>query len=245
MARPGSLTDVFGHALEDAVNGRPDSIVLERDDGYVDTFPSSVLLQRLPEWPPIERWLLRSVRPPALDLGCGAGRVALVLQERGMRVLAIDQSPRAVRVARRRGVREARVMDLFDLRLPPNRFRTVLLFGNNFGMFGTPSRMRQILRQLHGLTADGARIIGTGIDPYRTDEPAHRRYHTGNRRRGRMPGEVRLRARYHAYQGPWFRLLWVSPKELHRLVQGTGFRVLGIRRSQGPQYAAILERQSS
>ena len=245
MARPDSRTDVFGHALEDAVDGRPDSIVLERDDGYVDNFPSSVLLQPLSEWPPIERWLLRSVRPPVLDLGCGAGRVALVLQDRGIRVLAVDQSPRAVRVARRRGVREARVMDLFDLRLPRNRFRTVLLYGNNFGMFGTPLRMRRILHQLYGLTTEGARIIGTGIDPYRTDEPAHRRYHARNRHEGRMPGEVRLRARYHSYRGPWFRLLWLSPNELSRLVKGTGFRVLKIRKSRGPQYAVILGRQPS
>ncbi len=48
------------------------------------------------------RWL---VPGPALDLGCGAGQVALHLQGPGCEVVGIDVSPRAVEVCRRRACR--------------------------------------------------------------------------------------------------------------------------------------------
>ncbi|MDG6899020.1 MAG: class I SAM-dependent methyltransferase [Nitrososphaerota archaeon] len=40
-----------------------------------------------------------------LDVGCGAGRVALYLQGWGLDVVGVDNSPFALRVARLRGVR--------------------------------------------------------------------------------------------------------------------------------------------
>ena len=56
---------------------------------------------------------------------------ALELQARGRQELAIDPSPGAVEVARRRGVRDVRLMRLEDGKASLARFGTVLMYGNN------------------------------------------------------------------------------------------------------------------
>jgi len=41
-----------------------------------------------------------------MDVGCGAGRVALELQSRGLDVVGLDESPLASQAAKLRGVHE-------------------------------------------------------------------------------------------------------------------------------------------
>jgi 2-polyprenyl-3-methyl-5-hydroxy-6-metoxy-1,4-benzoquinol methylase len=61
-------------------------------------------------WPSHHPRAMRYAKGRVLDVGAGAGRVSLHLQDRGQDVVAIDNSPRAIAVCRRRGVREARVL---------------------------------------------------------------------------------------------------------------------------------------
>jgi len=53
---------------------------------------------------------MRHVRGRVLDVGCGAGRVAIHLEPRGQAVLSIDVSPGAVRTAGERGARDVRLL---------------------------------------------------------------------------------------------------------------------------------------
>src|SRR5204863_4388583 len=97
--------DAFGHLLTDAAAGRRVIEVVERDDGCVFTGDPSYYLAPFRRWWPQERRAMRYVRGRVLDVGCGAGRVSLHLQERGLDVVGIDVSPLAVQVARHRGRR--------------------------------------------------------------------------------------------------------------------------------------------
>jgi SAM-dependent methyltransferase len=178
----------------------------------------------------------------ALDVGCGAGRVSLYLQRRGLRVTAIDNSPLAVRVCRRRGVREARVLAIEQIpRLAGAPYDTVVMFGNNFGLFGGFMKARRLLRQFHRLTGPNAVILAESLNPYTTGEAAHRRYQRRNRQRGRMGGQIRIRVRFRDVKGPWFDYLLVSPGEMKAILAGTGWRLRQILRSGGgPVYVAVL-----
>jgi SAM-dependent methyltransferase len=176
-----------------------------------------------------------------LDVGCGAGRIALHLQERGHEVVGIDISPLAVEVCRRRGIKDVRELPLTRVDSSLGRFDTVVMFGNNFGLFGNPRRARWLLRRLRGLTNEGARILGETRDPYDTDVQHHLEYHERNRQRGRMAGQLRIRVRFLTYTTPWFDYLIVSPAEMKELVAGTGWRVSRNVRD-GVMYVGILER---
>jgi methylase of polypeptide subunit release factors len=73
------------------------------------------------------------VRGRVLDIGAGAGRHSLEAQHRRLEALAIDISPGAVEVCRRRGVRDARLMPLEEIDESLGTFDTALLLCGNFG----------------------------------------------------------------------------------------------------------------
>ena len=81
---------------------------------------------------------------PVLDLGAGAGRAALYLQERGLPVTAVDASPGAAEVCRRRGVADVRLGDVND---PPEdrRWAAVVLLCGNLGLGGSWDGSRRLL----------------------------------------------------------------------------------------------------
>lgn len=64
--------------------------------------------QEFEDWPIHAREAIQRARAPILDTGCGAGRVALYLQSKGSRVLAIDNSPMAGQIRMRSRHRQFR-----------------------------------------------------------------------------------------------------------------------------------------
>ncbi|MDQ3866286.1 MAG: class I SAM-dependent methyltransferase [Actinomycetota bacterium] len=212
--------------------------IVERDDGFIEaTDGPAGYFAPVRAWPFAERRGLRFIRGRVLDVGCGAGRVALELQARGREVVAIDVSPLTVEVARRRGVHDVRVMAFEKVGRQLGRFDTVVMYGNNFGLFGGKAKAERLLGHLRPLAK---RIVASTRDPYDTEDEAHLAYHERNRRRGRMAGQLRLRVRYRDYASAWFDYLIVSPEELEVLVGGTGWRVSRVIEGD-PLYVAVLE----
>ena len=227
------MVDAFGQMLLDEA----DREIVERDDGFVST-AMLVYFAPVRRWAAVERRALRWVRGRVLDVGVGAGRVALELQERGREVVAIDVSQGAVQVALRRGVRDVRLLALEDVDESLGEFDTLVMFGNNFGLFGSRGKARRLLRQLRPFVR---RIVATSNDPSGTEDPIHLAYHERNRNRGRMPGQLRLRIRYRDLIGPWFEYLIVSPDEMAEIVEGTGWEIRHLIRDEDSVYVAVLE----
>lgn len=236
-----TVGDAYGSLVEDASEGREATEIVERDDGLVMVGRFDYLAP-VRRWPPVERRMLRRVRGRVLDVGCGPGRVALELQARGHEVVGIDTSPGAIGVARRRGVASAHVLALEELDERFGVFDTVVMPGNNFGLLGAPPRARRLLRRLRALTAPGARLLGTSLDPLQTNDPLHLAYHARNRARGRPPGLVRLRVRHRELATPWFDYLFVTPQEMGELADAGGWRLVDTIRDEGPVYVGVLER---
>ena len=232
--------DAFGRALFDQFQGGKAIGIVERDDGLIETESMAWYFSENRKWHSAERRALRYLSGRILDVGCGAGRVALHAQERGHDVVAIDVSPLAIDVCRRRGVRDARVLPFTRIDSSLGRFDTVVMFGNNFGLFASPQRARWMLRRLKGLTNAGARILAVSYDPYTTASSRELSYHERNRKRGRMAGQWRIRVRYETYATPWADYLMVSLAEMEELVVGTGWHVQRAFQDES-FYAAVLE----
>lgn len=80
---------------------------------------------------PVWVGLVDEMTSPVLDSGCGTGEHALLLAERGMEVVGIDVSPRAIELAKekasRRGLKvNFRVGDVLSLEGLGRRFATVI-----------------------------------------------------------------------------------------------------------------------
>jgi SAM-dependent methyltransferase len=218
--------------------------VVERDDGFIDASDYNPASYFAPyrKWPRVERMAIRLAHGRTLDVGCGAGRVPLCLQERGVEVVGIDVSPLALEVARRRGAKDVRELSITRIDSSLGRFDTVVMFGNNFGLVGSPRRAKWLLRRFRSLTSDDARILAESRDPYDTAAEHHLAYHERNRRRGRMPGALRIRVRYQSYSTPWFDYLIVAPDEMEKLVEGTGWRLREVIDEGEVVYVGVLER---
>lgn len=242
---PTLAPDIFGRALMDWARGGTEPEIIERDDGFTDVGGGhEFYLAQFRHWPSSERQAIRYARGRVADIGCGAGRVALHLQGRGFDVVGLDQSPLAIRAARLRGVEQARCTSLDSLAPEIGSFDTIVLFGNNFGIFGTPQRLRRELTRWARASPPGARILAESTSPYFGGAPAvDRSFYHQNRLRGRLSGSVTLRNRYGDAVGPWFRWLFVSRNEMRTLLRGTGWRptrILGGPPSE--PYVAVLEK---
>jgi SAM-dependent methyltransferase len=230
----------------DWARGKTEPETLERDDGRTETGAGyDLYVAAVRDWLPAERRALRLVHGRVADVGCGAGRVALHLQEQGHQVVGFDSSPLAVRATRVSGVLDARCVAVDALAADIGSFDTVVLYGNNFGVFGTPARTRRILTTWARRARPGARILAGSTNPYCGGAPGITRdYYFRNIERGRMPGQVRLRLQYGGHVGRWFPWLFVSRREMRILLRGTGWRpsqFIG-ERSSDP-YVAVLEKQ--
>jgi SAM-dependent methyltransferase len=156
--------DALGSALLAALDGRAPSVVIERDDGFVDV-DGTDYFGGLTE---PERHALASATGRVLDVGAGAGRGALVLQERGQRVTALDVSAGAVEACRRRGVRnvyhgtlaQAASDGLADV------FDSAVLLGNNVGLLGSRENAPAFLADLARLVKPDGVVAGVILDPY-------------------------------------------------------------------------------
>jgi SAM-dependent methyltransferase len=237
--------DAFGHAVWDHYHGKPGYEIIERSDGlFAVSGGPAVYLSEPVEWRAHETAALELAAGKVLDIGCNAGRHALYLQGKGLDVTGVDNSPLAVKIAKLRGLAKARVLSITELSARLGTFDTIVMLGNNFGLFGSASRARWLLRRFKGFTRPGARLIVESLDVYKTDLPEHLEYIAANTKRGRMGGQIRMRGRYKRFATPWFDYLMVSPEEMESLVAGTGWRIARLidARNVGPVYAAIIER---
>lgn len=238
--RQPRIGDAFGELYLSCVRGENPVEVYERDDGYLFASPAAKYLAPPEEWLPFERRAVDSASGHVLDIGCGAGRVTLYLQERGLPIVGLDTSPGAVEAAKRRGVRQAVVATVYDHAATRARYDTFLLCGNNLGLLENARNGRAFLVALGSMASPKARIIATGTDPYGLDDPARRRYIEDNRQRGRMGGQARIRIRYRDLTTEWFEYLYCSLDELAELAADTGWLVGDAELEDYPRYTVTL-----
>jgi len=153
--------------------------------------------------------------------------------------VAIDISPGAVEVCRRRGVLDARLLPLDKIDESLGVFDTVLLLCGNFGLAGGRDETIALLERLHSLTSPGARIVLDTVSPYEDNDETDLAYFERNRKRGRMPGQVTIRIRYDGLTTPWYDLLCVDLLELVALIEHTGWDPIFLGEDRADVYAVL------
>ena len=216
--------DAFGAALLDYLDGEevPELLLDVAGDGSGPAMHPEWFFRGFERWEWWDRQLLPLIEHgPVLDLGAGAGRASLYLQERGLRVTAVDASPGAAEVCRRRGVADVRLGDVND---PPTdqAWAGVLLLCGNLGLGGSWEGNRRLLARLADLAAPGAVLIGDSVTP-------------------EGPPQVSLRIRYRDLVTPWWPQYNIAAGQIAALVEGTGWRV-DRHLQDGEDHAVLLRR---
>jgi len=235
--------DAYGHEIVDHMQGKPVLEIVERDDRYIEINSGpKAYFAPFKDWPDHEKQAIRYAKGRVLDVGCGAGRVLLYLQEKGLECVGIDVSSLAVKACRERGAKDARVISITRVGPQLGKFDSILMFGNNFGLLGGKKRAEWVLEKYRRLANPGVQLIVSTTDPYATNDTDHLNYQKFNLRRGRMGGQIRLRIRYKKYQTPWLDYLLVSQPEMTAMLKNSGWKVTKFIPGSGGAYAAVIQR---
>ncbi|MCK5038934.1 MAG: class I SAM-dependent methyltransferase [Thermoplasmata archaeon] len=235
--------DAQGHAIYDRWKGKEVREIIEREDGYLDaTDGPEQYLSEYKDWPLHEKKAMKLAKGKVLDIGSGAGRHAIYLQNKGLDVLGIDNSPMALKVAKERGLKKTKLLSITQITSKLGKFDTITMMGHNFGLFSNFKRARWLLKRFHSITTNDALIIAETLDIYDTDKPGHLWYQEYNRKRGKMSGQLKLRVRYKKYINPWFEYLMVSKEEMEEILDGTGWKVVKYL-DHLPHYIAIIKKE--
>ena len=223
----------------------PPHEIIEREDGYIEASHSTpkMYFAAYEDWLETEKQAIQQAVGRILDVGCGAGRVGLYLQEKGHEIVGIDSSPLALEVCRLRGFANVHLLSITQISSALGIFDTIVMFGNNFGLFGNPKRARFLLNRFFKITSSHGKILATSNNIYKTENVSHLAYLQYNRQRGRMAGQIRFRVRYHNLKSPYFDYLMVSQDEMAGILKGTGWHITKFfEHSDYPMYTALIEK---
>ena len=228
----------YGLALLDYHRGNLDStFTICRDDGYVDELPAKTFFRQAQEWE-IERIALDLCHGHVLDVGAGTGIHSLFLQEKGLKVCAIDVSPEVVLIMRERGVIDVRQDDIVSFE--NGWFDTILMMGHGIGVVEHIDGLNLFFNHIVKLLKPTSQILLTSVDVRTTNNKIHRAYHEQNRKAGRYFGEVRIRFQYKDNQGPFCGWLHIDPETLGNYASRTNLSCEVVKREDDDNYLARL-----
>ena len=147
--------------------GEPYARALERDAGvlYLHAVDGGVAAMDLRRWSgdadATDMDLLRRLRGPVLDIGCGPGRMVKAAAAMGLRARGIDVSPTVVRRARSAGL-DVVLASVFDAIPDEGAWRSALLVDGNIGIGGDPGALLARCREV--LHPRGEIIVETHAD---------------------------------------------------------------------------------
>ncbi|MBF8294953.1 MAG: Methyltransferase type 11 [Bacteroidetes bacterium] len=229
----------YGLALLDYFNGDHSATqIFHRDDGRDFEVPISLFFRDSAEFSRIEQAAIELCSGRVLDIGAGTGRHSLVLQEKGLDVIALDVSPHAIDIMKNRGVRGAYHADIFEFN--QGKFDTLLMLLHGIGMVGTLAGLRRFLNHAHTLIDPGGIIVFDSLDVRCTDDPVHLAYHERNRNENRFIGEIHFQIEYKGLRGSPFSWLQVDPETLDKVSMDEGWDTEIICREPSGDYLARL-----
>ena len=151
------MKDLFGNALIDYQNGNyTEDLKTSTSISDEDVLPLPYLFRGFKDMPKLEQSALKLCKGSVLDVGCGAGSHSLYLQEKGIKVKAIDISKGAIEVSKKRGVLKAAILNILD---ETETFDTILLLMNGTGIFEELSQVSKYLRHLKSLLKPKGQIL--------------------------------------------------------------------------------------
>lgn len=233
--------DPMGCAIADFYkNGKAAKLRVFSSQFDEDEIPAAQLFRTFDEMPALEQEALRLASGKILDCGAGSGCHALVLQEMGKDVEAIDISPRSVEVMQQRGVRQAYCVNLFDENYL-HKFDTILMLMNGSGIIGKLENMNAFFEKMKKLLNPGGCIYMDSSDLRYLFEDEDGSFLVDLA--GGYYGEIDFRMQYKQVKGEPFDWLYVDFQTLAYYASENGFSAELIQEGEHYDYLACLKIQ--
>ncbi|MCZ6520967.1 MAG: methyltransferase domain-containing protein [Bacteroidetes bacterium] len=221
--------DVHGQACQDYhYQNKASKLFLNNDYGPPDRMVMEVFFRDELSISELEEYALSLCSGKVLDIGAGVGSSALILQQRGLEVTAMEISPKLTDIMKNRGVKRVVKEDVFKFR--GQKFDTILLMMNGIGVVGTLAKFEQFLIHLKDLLYSGGQVLFDSSDIrylYKKTELPMEHYY----------GEIKYQFQYEDQKGKWF---YIDQELLIDLSTKHGWITQIIYQDANDQYLARL-----
>ena len=225
------MVDVLGQAIFDHYHQLPPATLwIHNQYGPKEDMPVDTFFRDADDMPDLELFAINECRGKVLDIGAGAGSHALLLQDRGVNVTAIDISPLAVKVMQERGIKKAFEADIYTYHT--GKFDTLLLLMNGIGLAGDLNGLKTLLEHLKSLLNPNGQILFDSSDItylYEGKLPTDKYY-----------GEIAYQYQYKKLKTDWFKWLYIDEQTLTLIANKVGFGVDVLVEDEYGQYLARL-----
>lgn len=232
-------TDPIGSAILDfLLDKSATNILVESNLTEDEEIPVPYLFRTQEELPEKEKIALSKVRGRILDVGAGSGAHSLILQQANQNVVAIDISIKCCEAMKLQGIKHVVCEDFFNYQ-DSEKFDTILLLMNGFGIAGTLDNLENLLKQCKSLLKPGGIIIGESADIlYLFEEEDGSCSIDIN---SNYYGEMSYRMNYKNEVGNWFPWLYVSADLLIDASNKIGFEQIEINHGTEDDYIICLQ----
>jgi SAM-dependent methyltransferase len=205
-------------------------LTLHNDYGEPEEMPVEVLFRDEDDLSDIDNIALTFCDGKVLDIGAGTGVHTLLLQQRDIDVTALELSPMACQIMADRGVKSIINKSIYT---PLNqKFDTLLLLMNGFGLAGEIDNIKTFLDRLKALLNPGGHVIVDSSDvSYMFDTKPTDHYF----------GEVKFCYEYNHIIGEWFNWLYIDPEMLLNIAHDNDWWAQIIYEDGNDQYLAVLK----
>lgn len=154
------MNDVLGTALKAYYfdKNSADKLFTSSSISEEDEMPLNYLFRTYKEMPVLEQKALELSKGNILDVGCGAGSHSLHLQNKGLKVTAIDISEGAIKVTKDRGLKNVEVANIYNFK-SDKKFDTILVMMNGTGICGKLNRLAEFLKHLNSFLTPKGQIL--------------------------------------------------------------------------------------
>jgi SAM-dependent methyltransferase len=149
--------DLIGLAVKDIIRGEKSDFTFIDTFGHVSTHDLERYLRKPSQLIGLEKQLIKKSKGSILDIGCATGYYLPLLMKKG-KVVGIDISDNLVDVARKNGLRNCFVGDIFKYKFN-EKFDSITLLENNIGLGGSIVNTKKLLNKLKILLNKNGQIL--------------------------------------------------------------------------------------
>jgi precorrin-6B methylase 2 len=211
-----ALLDYFKNPSEQKV------ITVKSPDFDNDTIPVSYFFRKYNQMPELEQQALQMCGEKVLDAGAGAGCHAMILQNQGKDVTALESSPGAAEVLKQRGIEKSIQKDIYEY--TDERYDTILLLMNGIGLAGTPSGAKQLFVHLKSLLHSRGNILVDSSDLTYLYKEQHSIANIQRHLDDNYYGIVEFQMEYKHASGKPFKWLYLDEESFCSLAEDAGYQ---------------------
>ncbi len=232
--------DIFGKALLDYQSGNyTEDIITHSTISGKDEMELPWLFRTFDEMPMLEQTALKICKGKVLDVGCGAGSHSLYLQNKNLEIKAIDISEGAIETCFKRGVKNVKVQNIWDIK--NDKYDTILALMNGVGISGDLANLTPFLNHLKTLLTINGQIIMDSSDVIYMYQDEFGEFHIPKWKN--YYGEVTFEFQYKNEFSEKFKWLFVAFDILQKHAKEAGLECELIKEGYHYDYLARLSKK--